>query len=320
MGIKGVERPKLGSMDDLLGVGGMDRDDKPISNMPITLNLEKLKPFAEHPFRLYTGERLEDMVESIRQHGVLSPILVRPSGAGYEILSGHNRVNAARLAGLQEVPAVVMENLSDEEAMVCVIETNLMQRSFADMLHSEKAAVIAAHRSKLFSQGKRNDILQALRQIEGGDTSAQFEQRLDTRGALAQEYGLDRNTIARYLRIAKLIPELQSCVDTGRIGFIAGVELSFLAPEEQELLHENLSGSKVDGKKATLLRKKAEQEKLTEESVRVILAGTEGEKAARGPTIRISEAAYSRFFYQGQTAREIRDIVEKALEMYFFGE
>ena len=123
------------------------------------VNLAELQPFTGHPFHEYEGERLQDMVESVRSHGILVPIIVRQNESGLEILAGHNRVKAAKIAGLSTIPAVILEDVSDEEAWFYAVETNLMQRSFTDLTHSEKAAVIAVQHSKLFSPGKRNDIL-----------------------------------------------------------------------------------------------------------------------------------------------------------------
>ena len=133
------------------------------------LPIKKIRPFHDHPFHLYEGERLNDMVESIREHGVLNPVIVRKLGKGYEMLSGHNRANAAKLAGLTEIPAIVKVGLSEAEAYVYVIETNLMQRSFTDLLPSEKAAVMAAHYDKVCCQGKRNDIIRELQILSGAD-------------------------------------------------------------------------------------------------------------------------------------------------------
>ena len=130
-----------------------------------SLPVDSIKPFHDHPFRLYQGERLDDMVESIQEHGVLNPVIVRKKGSGYEMLSGHNRQNAAKLAGLTEIPAIVKEGLSDEEAYVYVIETNVLQRSFTDLAPSEKAAVLSARYEKVISQGRRNDILQEIEEI-----------------------------------------------------------------------------------------------------------------------------------------------------------
>ena len=119
----------------------------------VSIPVEEIHPFYDHPFRLYEGDRLEDMVQSIRAYGVLNPVIVRKAARGYEMLAGHNRTNAAKIAGLTEVPAIVKTDLSDEDAYVYVIETNLLQRSFAELLPSEKAAVLVARYEKISSQG-----------------------------------------------------------------------------------------------------------------------------------------------------------------------
>ena len=142
--------------------------EDPVKDMPVAVNgivsipVEEIHPFHDHPFRLYEGDRLEDMVQSIREYGVLNPVIVRKAARGYEMLAGHNRTNAAKIAGLPEVPAIVKTDLSDEDAYVYVIETNLLQRSFAELLPSEKAAVLVARYEKISSQGKRNDIRQEI--------------------------------------------------------------------------------------------------------------------------------------------------------------
>ena len=146
--------------------------EDPVKDAPVSVNgivsipVEEIHPFHDHPFRLYEGDRLEDMVQSIREYGVLNPVIVRKAARGYEMLAGHNRTNAAKIAGLPEVPAIVKTDLSDEDAYVYVIETNLLQRSFAELLPSEKAAVLVARYEKISSQGKRNDIRQEIETLE----------------------------------------------------------------------------------------------------------------------------------------------------------
>lgn len=129
--------------------------------------IDSIKAFHNHPFHLYEGERLDDMVESIREHGVLNPVIVLKTEDAYEMLSGHNIANAAKLAGLTEIPAIVKVGLSEAEAYVYVIETNLMQRPFAELMPSEKAAVMAAHYDKVCCQEKRNDIIRELQILSG---------------------------------------------------------------------------------------------------------------------------------------------------------
>lgn len=153
------------------------------------IQIKNIQPFHDHPFHLYEGERLEDMIASVKEHGILNPVIVQKIDGGYEMLSGHNRMNAAKLAGLKEVPAIVKTDLPAEEAYVYVIETNLMQRSFSDLLISEKAAVLKARYEKGACQGKRNDIVREIARLEGkaGDvTSGHCDQKLTTRDSIGK--------------------------------------------------------------------------------------------------------------------------------------
>ena len=200
------------------------------------LSVDKIKAFHDHPFRLYEGQRLDDMVESIKEHGVLNPVIVRKAGRGYEMLSGHNRQNAAKIAGLAEIPAIVKEGISDEEAYIYVIETNLMQRSFADLLPSEKATVMEAHYNKVCCQGRRNDIIRELQIMNGempGETCGHNGHKFKSRDALAEEYGYSSRNVARYLRINSLIRPFKNLVDDNRIALLAAVDVSYLSEEEQ---------------------------------------------------------------------------------------
>ena len=183
------------------------------------LDIDSIRPFHNHPFRLYEGERLTDMVDSIKEHGVLNPVIVLKTDNVYEMLSGHNRQNAARLAGLKTIPAIVKSELTEEEAYVYVIETNLMQRSFTDMETSEKAAVLKERYEKVSSQGKRNDILAEISKLEGKVlTSGQTDQKLWTKDAVGAEYGLSGSSVARLLRVNHLIEPFKEKVDTAPWG------------------------------------------------------------------------------------------------------
>lgn len=182
--------------------------------------IDSIKAFHNHPFHLYEGERLNDMVESICEHGVLNPVIVRKLGKGYEMLSGHNRANAAKLAGLTEIPAIVKVGLSEAEAYVYVIETNLMQRSFTDLLPSEKAAVMAAHYDKVCCQGKRNDIIRELQILSGADpddTCCHNGNKLKSLDVIASEYGFSSRNAARYLRLNHLIQPFKNLMDENKI-------------------------------------------------------------------------------------------------------
>ncbi|MDE6034345.1 MAG: ParB/RepB/Spo0J family partition protein [Ruminococcus sp.] len=171
---------------------------------------EMLRPYHNHRFALYTGERLDDMVASIKENGVISPIIVQPCDIGYEILIGHNRWNASQIAGIPTIPAIVKEGLSEQEAEMYVIESNLIQRGFDNLKISEQASVIALRHSEMFSQGKRNDIIHELQMFEKPEkiTSSQIETKLqsgDSKQNIAENYGMSRASVARLLRIDKLM-------------------------------------------------------------------------------------------------------------------
>jgi len=284
--------------------------------------------YPEHLFRLYTGQRKEDMTESIRSKGILQPLILRAKEDGrYTILSGHNRKYNGIDAGLDKAPVIIKYNLTDDEAQMYVIETNLMQRSFADMLPSEKAAVLAMYHSKMFSQGKRNDILAELKMLENphdtneSSTSAEFRKSSDTRKALAEEYGLRPNQIALYLRVHQLIEPLKIRLDNNEFPLSAAADLSFLKETEQKAIDKciELNGFKADVKKATALRGYSERGKLDDDKIYLILNGELGQppKKKRTPTVKIKPKVYSLYFSPSQKASEIEEVVEKALALYF---
>lgn len=290
------------------------------------LSVDCLHPFEGHPFRIYEGERLDDMVESIRQNGVLTPIIVRTRNDGYEILSGHNRVAASKLAGVTEIPAIVKENLSDDEAWIYVIETNLMQRSFADMLPSEKAAVLYRQHSKMFSQGKRNDILQELENLEkqqnGGnvETCAPLAHKLKTREVLAENYGMRRDSVARLLRIHQLAEQLKARVDSGELPLRSAVYLSYLTIPEQDSLEALLAEHRfnVSIRIAEQLRDTSRQHKLDDGTMWSILTGKGGgEKKKASPSFTIKPKLLTKYFPVNTAKKHIEETIDKALEEYF---
>lgn len=322
MADKSKLQPQLKNLNDLFS---NMKEQSAYRQTVSSIVVDKLIPFDGHPFSLYEGERFDDMVESIRTNGILVPIIVRRVGEIFEILAGHNRVNAAKAAGMNEVPAIILENISDEDALVYVVETNLIQRSFADMAHSEKAAVIALHHSKMFSQGKRNDILEQLKMLESphgyeeNETLSQVGTKLRTDEKIGEVYNLSRNTIARYLRIQELTSELKSRLDNNNIAFMPAVTLSFLKESEQQLLNECMEehGLSVDMKKADALRQLSDKGKLNKDSIYRILSGEITQKAKQTLTVKISKATYAKYFRPDQSAKEIQQIIYKALEMYF---
>jgi len=294
-----------------------------------TLQINKLAPYPDHPFKLYEDERLDDMVRSVRELGILQPIITRPleDKGTYEILSGHNRVNAAKLAGLKEVPCIIKEGLSDEDAKLIVTETNLVQRSFTDLSHSEKAVALKLHMNAISRQGKRNDRVDEIKNLliandhNENKTCDPVEHKLKSRERTAKAYELSPSGVARYVRVALLIKPLLSRVDAEEIAIRPAVSLSYLTPDEQERLDGILgnNGFKVDMKKAEVLREHSENKMLVDRTIYQILAGEldEKSKSVSLPAIKIKHSTYSKFFSPNTKPKEMEAIIEQALMEYF---
>ena len=306
--------------------------EDPVKDTPVAVNgivsipVEEIHPFHDHPFRLYEGDRLEDMVESIREYGVLNPVIVRKAARGYEMLAGYNRTNAAKIAGLTEVPAIVKTDLSDEDAYVYVIETNLLQRSFAELLPSEKAAVLVARYEKISSQGKRNDIRQEIEALEetcGHDVHKSRQRTCGhdvhksqkSRDGLGEEYGMTGRNIARYMRLDRLILEFKDAVDKGTLAMVAAVDLSYLNVKMQKLIQQvaEAEGKKLKPKQTVELRKMGKD--ITKEAVEGVLACKEKRKP-QSVSVKLSVELYEKYFAQ-MDAGAVQEIMEKALEGYF---
>ncbi|GHV09085.1 hypothetical protein FACS1894217_12610 [Clostridia bacterium] len=285
-------------------------EDLQIRQLPIA----NLVPFSNHPFKLYDGKRFDDMVESVKANGILVPIVVRPLGDQYEILSGHNRVEAAKVAELEAVPAVVREGLSDDEALLIVTETNLIQRSFADMKPSERALALATHYGAMKKKsGYRSDLLEEIETL----TCSPVAHRSRSRDKLGTQYGLSKDTIARYLRVNELIDELKEMLDQGTIAMRAAVSLSYLKEKEQWLVLQALQdkSTQLTMRKAEELRDLSGQGGLTEEAVVKLL---KAESAIVKPTkVKVSGDVMSRYFGEKQDPKEIEDVIAKALEAWF---
>ena len=331
-------KPRIKSLNDLFDSGEPEPYESAVipavnvdgKNQIKYIAPSKIRAFKNHPFRLYDGERLDDLIASIKENGILAPTIVRKiekdeNGYEYEMLAGHNRQNAAVIAELKEIPCIVKENISDEDAWIYVIETNVMQRSFTDMLPSEKAAVLGLRYSKMFSQGKRNDIIDELNRLENphyireNSTCGNDFHKLKSRDKVGAEYSLTGRSIANYIRVNSLIPTLKKRLDDGEIILMAAVGLSYLSNESQEYVEAVLCESelKVDVKKASLLREYGK--KLYKDTVYEILSGVKNRKPKSNvpPPVKIKHTVYSKYFSPETKASEIEKIIDKALALYF---
>ena len=223
------------------------------------ISISELVPFKDHPFKVVDDEAMLRTTESIAQYGVLTPLIARPlEDGGYEIISGHRRAHAAEMAGLAEVP-VLVRDMDDDAATVLMVDSNLQRES---ILPSERAFAYKMKLEAMKHQGQRNDL-----------TSSQVGTKLRTDQAMAEELGESRNQIQRYIRLTNLIPELLDMVDQKQISFNPAVELSYLAPEEQEIFMQAMDEVQAAPSlsQAQCLKKLAQEGVFTMDSAREIM-------------------------------------------------
>ena len=226
-----------------------------------------------------------------------------------------------RLAGLSAVPALVKDNLTDEEAYIYVIETNLMQRSFNDMHPSEKAAVLELRYEKVNNQGRRSDIMKELQALENGEETVAEDLETDSRGRLAREYGLSGRTMARLLRLNSLAEEWKLAVDNNQVAMMVGVELSYVPEDLQEYIYKDCEDMdiKLSLKDARKLKAMYEQNELDETSVSKYLISREKGKVKKKTfqSIKMPSTVLDRYFEETVSTEEIQSVIESALEQYF---
>ena len=312
---------------------------KPVSNAPKVMDgevklisLDKLVPFARHKFALYQGERLDDMVESIKKNGVIVPIIARTIEGSdkFEIISGHNRVYASGLAGIEKVPAVIKVGLSDEEADAFATISNVIQRGFRDLKISEQAFAVAVKYRKLFNEKKLAAIDEELRALESGSKPTEqgapvgHPLKGKTRDLISEDYGLGHTTVSRLVRINELCDELKKLVDTGNIKIRPAVELSYLPIDAQKKLYERMSAigeNSVDMRTARELREmyKAYNDFTDEHIEQIMNYVKEGNTEEKSHKIALAPAVYNKYL-KDVPKKEVVSVIEKALEMYFKGE
>ena len=209
---KSADKIKMPSIDELLGVSGEES--------ATDIEISRIHSFANHPFKVLDDDKMDDLVKSIKQNGVLTPVLVRPDkNNSYEMISGHRRMHAAIKAGLETIPAIVRD-MEDDEAIVIMVDANIQRE---ELLPSEKAFAYKMKMDAMKRQGIRTDL-----------TSCQLGTKFRADEKMAEDAGESARTIQRYIRLTELIPELLDMVDTGQIKFNPAVELSYLASEEQQ--------------------------------------------------------------------------------------
>lgn len=268
---------------------------------PVAIPVEKLRPFAGHPFKVKDDEEMNTLIESIQTQGVLSPLIVRPieNTEEYEVISGHRRLHAAQKAGITEVPALIYA-LDRDSAAVAVVDSNLHREH---ILPSEKAFAYKLKADALKHQGQRTDI-----------TSEQIAPKLSTE-VIGEQEGISKDTVKRYIRLTYLIPEFLEKMDQGEIALSVGVELSFLDESSQREVLEQcaINDCTPSYSQAWRMHKADREGTLTTAFIQSIMSE---EKANQRETVKVPISRLREVLPQGLDAKKTEDFIIKACDHY----
>lgn len=291
----------LTSVDSLFTTQAQ-RDEAPLETV-VQLPTEQISDFHNHPFKVLMDDKMAELVDSIRQYGVLVPAIVRPApNGGYQMVAGHRRKRASELAGAA-LPCIVRE-LSDDEATLIMVDSNLQREK---LLPSEKAFAYRMKLDAMKRQGQRVDLTCAtpLHKLDGKKS----------REVLAEQTGESHEQIRKYIRLTYLIPDLLALVDDDKIAMRPAVELSYLSPEEQAILYEIIQAEDCTPShaQAIRLRQLSKDGQLTATQT---LSVMQEQKPNQKEHFRMPRERISKYFPPGTPAQKIEDTIIKALELY----
>ena len=295
-----AKKIELASVDDLFSTeeGRQDAKLEKIQEIP----LSELHPFKNHPFKVKDDEAMMETADSIKQYGVLVPAIARPDPeGGYELVAGHRRHRASELADKETMP-VIVRDLDDDAATIIMVDSNLQREN---LLPSERAFAYKMKLEAIKHQGARTDL-----------TSVQVEQKLSARDQVAKEAG-ERSGIQvmRYVRLTELIPELLDMVDEKKIAFNPAYELSFLKPDEQQMLVETMDYEQATPSlsQAQRMKKFSQEGKLSED---VMLAIMSEEKKGDLDKVTLSSDTLRKYFPKSYTPAKMQETIIKLLEQW----
>ena len=290
----------LKGLDDLFSTEEKRQEEQreQVQQIPI----DALHPFTNHPFKVLDDEAMTRTVESIAQYGVLAPLIARPrpDGDGYEIISGHRRQYAAKLAGLDTLP-VIVRNMDDNAAVLLMVDSNLQREH---ILPSERAFAYKMKLEALKNQGARSDL-----------TSSQIGTKLRADEKVAQDSGESRNQIQRFIRLTNLIPELLDMVDEKKISFNPAVELSYLDESQQRDFLEAMDGTQnaPSVSQAQQLKKMAQQGEFSYEKAFDVMGQ---EKKSEKDTVTIKNETLRKYFPRSYTPKQMEEKIIQLLDAW----
>lgn len=289
------EKIKLSGIDELLGVVNEES--------AMEIDIASIHPFAGHPFKVVDDEKMQDLVESVRGNGVITPVLIRPAENNqYEMISGHRRMHAAELAGLSTIPAIVRD-MTDDEAVIAMVDANIQRE---ELLPSEKAFAYKMKLEAMKHQGERADI-----------TSGHFDQKLKgaiSRDILAEQVGESSKQIQRYIRLTELIPELLNLVDDKKLQFTVAVDISYIDKEIQKWIYEYIRDNGfIKPNQITALRKQLETETVSQNFMISIFNNAIAPKKTNRK-ITLSEKKLTKYFPPEYSQEQMEKVIETLLE------
>ncbi len=289
------QKIKLASVDELLGVPSVEGCQD--------IEVAKIHPFENHPFKVLDDDKMHELVESIMMNGVLTPVIVRQLEDGdYQMISGHRRLFAVNQIGLEKIPAIVKE-YSDDEAVLAMVDSNLQRE---EILPSEKAFAYKMRYEAMKRQGKRNDL-----------TSSQLGKKLWADDALAAEVGESRNQIHRFLRLTEVISPILDLVDRKLLAIVTAVEVSYLEPKVQEMLYDYMKENGIcKAFQLYALRDYLkEHESITKmELIRILNENAPKNETNKFQKITIPKAKLKEYFPTFYTRSQIENVLFKLLE------
>ena len=291
-------KPSLTSYDDIFSTEA-SRQQEQIQR----LALSELHPFKDHPFRVLDDDRMMETVESVKEYGVLVPIIARPmADGGYEIVSGHRRKRACELAGLNEIPAIVRD-LDDDEAVIIMVDSNLQREN---ILPSERAKAYQMKLEAMKHQGERRDL-----------TSRQLVGKLEAADLIGQDTGESGRQIQRILRLNNLEPPLIDKVDAGKLAFTPAVELSYLKPEEQQWLDTALENTQQTPSlsQAQRMKRESKQGTLSEQGIMEIMTENKQTVPAKGSVV-LPQEKLTKYFPRSYTTEQMEKVIFKLLDYW----
>ena len=291
-------KPSLTSYDDIFSTEA-SRQQEQIQR----LALSELHPFKDHPFRVLDDDRMMETVESVKEYGVLVPIIARPmADGGYEIVSGHRRKRACELAGLNEIPAIVRD-LDDDEAVIIMVDSNLQREN---ILPSERAKAYQMKLEAIKHQGERRDL-----------TSRQLVGKLEAADLIGQDTGESGRQIQRILRLNNLEPPLIDKVDAGKLAFTPAVELSYLKPEEQQWLDTALENTQQTPSLSQAQRMKCESKQgtLSEQGIMEIMTENKQTIPVKGSVV-LPQEKLTKYFPRSYTTEQMEKVIFKLLDYW----